>query len=518
VDEPERPRGARGRRWRLGLLVLIVSTPVAILLAEFGLRTVLFSANPSLRSLGSRVRSEQFYCDIRSDDDFWKLRYLFLAPGVEEPFYPYHPELGWVGMGIDVETLDHRDEKKVGERRPVLLFGDSFAHCVTDVGTCWQDLLERSELSEEYRLLNYGVRGYGFDQSVLLMERVLPRFEGQKPVVVMSVLVDDDLDRSALGLRDWPKPRFSLSANGGLELGGVVPKGVGGYVKEHPLRFHSYLWRYLLWNTSLLPSGIRAALRGERERDAATRELNRRLVERAVRHLELRGVEYFFLLFHSMASAPSPERAWQEPFMLEELQNLGAPILWTRPLLSAAALASDCGPGCYYIPTGADSDHLNAAGNRVAFEAIERGLAGFHDDPAALRAACVDHLDLRGAETRIRFDRAGFGTDARKTEDRLLMRLGFSGKGSATYLLGGRADRFTARLSLLRIPGRGEGPIRALLEIGGDDRELLSQPIEEGVELEVDVDLSGFDKLHVVASNSQTSLPVVVVLNAPRIE
>src|SRR5205085_7133999 len=90
---------------------------------------------------------------------------------------------------------------------PVLLFGDSYAQCATPPEQCFQSLLEQSELTHEFALLNYGVGGFGLDQMYLLLRHVLPRFREQKPFVVVAIMIDDDFTRSLLAMRDWPKSR-----------------------------------------------------------------------------------------------------------------------------------------------------------------------------------------------------------------------------------------------------------------------------------------------------------------------
>ena len=509
------------RRWwprRSRVVLLLALLAGALLLAEIGLRQVIFSQTPSVRSLAWRVRSEGNFTDELVDDDFWKLRWLFRPAGQEQAYYPHHEVLGWTSGAFDPETFEHRDEGKLRGRRPVLLFGDSFAHCVTEFGTCWQDLLERSPLSDRFRLLNYGVRGYGFDQSVLLMSSVLARFAGQEPVVILSVMVDDDLDRSALTLRDWPKPHFSLTEDGGLKLDGPVPEGMDEVVSRNPPAIRSYLWRYLIWGSSWVPDTLAEPFRGRSARVAATQELNRRLIDRATGELEASGVDGFFLLFHAARFAPEKEHAWQERFMIEELAARGAPMKLTRPLLSAAAWAADRTLESYYIPLGNDADHLNVGGNQVTFEAIERGLQGVFDDPAELRLACADSVTLKGPLNRLLFYRAGVGETPRPPENQLVFRLKTAGRVGSSYRLEGRAKRFTGRLRVLPIPGRDERQAQASFAVGADGRQVLVRPIVEGEEAAIDVDLTGVEMLHLAATNEEQGVPVVVSLQSPRVD
>ena len=86
---------------------------------------------------------------------------------------------------------------QIRDRRPFLLFGDSFSACVDDV-LCFEDLLENTQFNSEYVILNYGVGGYGLDQIWMLMDKVLPLYP--HAIVVIGIM-SDDIDRAHLRMR-----------------------------------------------------------------------------------------------------------------------------------------------------------------------------------------------------------------------------------------------------------------------------------------------------------------------------
>lgn len=99
------------------------------------------------------------------------------------------------------EDLRHQDAGNIGRRRPVLLFGDSFAAGVGDAES-FQNILNHDEaFSRDYYLLNYGVSGYGVDQIYLMLQHTLPLY--QRTIVIFS-LMTFDLDRSILTFREAP--------------------------------------------------------------------------------------------------------------------------------------------------------------------------------------------------------------------------------------------------------------------------------------------------------------------------
>ena len=118
----------------------------------------------------------------------------------------FDSRLGWVSRGV-LDDYDHERRAELAGRRPVLLFGDSFAACVTEPVDCWQGWFARSERRDDEMLLNYGAGGYGLDQIALLAQSALDRWHAERPRILIGILVDDDIDRAptvAAGLAEAP--------------------------------------------------------------------------------------------------------------------------------------------------------------------------------------------------------------------------------------------------------------------------------------------------------------------------
>jgi len=362
----------RRRRWR-ALLAVGLGLAGAGLAAEFGLRFLLFSATARDLGLGWRARHAGLYTPREAGEEYWKLRARLAGEEAARPSRWFDERFGWLRAGIDPATLAHEDEGELRGRRPVLLFGDSYAECVG--GDYWGARLEQDELGARYRLLNYGVGGYGIGQILLLLEATLERFADQDPVVVVGILVDDDLDRGDLGLRGHPKPRFVVR-DGALELLPIEQRDAQSYLAAHPLEIRSFAWRWLLFGSGLVPRS--AALRWIGEEDHVDRknELGRLLLTRLRDGLEARGHLAFVWLFHARRSLEAPELGWQETFLRGALGELGLPWVSSRPVLRAFLEESGRPIDELFLDSGPGVNHYTPQANEVVFEALRAGLEG----------------------------------------------------------------------------------------------------------------------------------------------
>jgi hypothetical protein len=362
---------ARAGRWKRRLLVaLAIGLPLALVAVELGLRYVLFAAPPA-SALAQRLRRAELYAADPSPEH-WKLVTRFdPKPRAGRPHPLFDAELGWRSAEIDPVTRAHAHEARLGARRPVLLYGDSFAQCVERAESCWQELLDASELGARFGLLNHGVGGYGLDQMYLLYQETIERFADRDPVVVVGILVDDDLDRCALALRNHVKPRFVLRA-GELVLEPVTETDARSHVAAHPVGIASYALRLLI---GPVPSESERA-----DRAAATAELCTALLAAWKADLERRGLEHFFVLFHGRGALSSgAPHGWQEPLLHATFERLGIPFVSSRPRLTADADATGRSIDDYYFTDAPGLNHLDDEGNRVVFEAFRQGLLGAFD-------------------------------------------------------------------------------------------------------------------------------------------
>lgn len=353
-----------------------IGLAVALLGLEIGLRFLLFSDSALARRLGGSWRKAEWYADPRSEDAYWKLQYLFLDPARRSPVPGPDPSCGWMA-DLRPGTYDPPVAPDLRGRRPVLLYGDSYAHCTTAPSHCFPELLEQSDLGDRYAMVNLGVGGYGLDQILLLLRATIDRWKELDPIVVVSFFVDDDFHRDTLTFRSWPKRRFALE-DGKLALSGPPLLPPDEFLAEHPVGIASYLGRMLVFRSGFLPPSLRARLRRPFDRREEQIELGRRILEEIHGELAARKLTHFFLLFHGWDSLqPNPTTAWADELAVDTATKLAVPWIGTRAYLLAAvggdvALA---GERLFEVRNGQYA-HYDDVGNWVAFQALRSGIEG----------------------------------------------------------------------------------------------------------------------------------------------
>jgi hypothetical protein len=487
----------RRRLWPRRALLLLLSALAGCALAEGGLRLLLFGDVPALASLARALRQPRLYADMRRDDLYWKLQRIWTPPAERPAFGELAPATGWTSAAIDRRTLLHADEAALGERRPVLLYGDSFAECVTPPEFTWQGLLERAPEGRTHALLNFGTSGFGMDQALTLLEATLPRFAARHPLVVFAVFLDEGPDRALLGFRGMPKPRCEL-VDGQLVFHPLEETDAQSWWEQHPPGVASYLWR-MLWRR-VGPAG-----------DEQVMEIARAILARLHRELEAQGIEHFVLGFHSRAMLENPgELLWREQSIRAACAALGLRYLSARPYLLAAVDGQSERVGqSLFVTQGPDKGHYGARGNAAVFEAFLQALHGRYapEDTSGVKAALLRlGLDPRAEQQR---ELLALGAPATLTfhghgPARCLREVGLP-DGSGTRMLGLRPElelparlawklerptRFVASLSALRSEDADESPesVRLRLQVDGQDvRTLELRPGEPAQALELEL-------------------------------
>lgn len=352
------------------LLFLIFSSALTIIL-ELYIRHATFNSN----SFGHGVFGNPMcYGDFFSDDDYWKLRYI-LGDKYNPPDNP-HPILGWVG-DFEPNTYIHNNASNIGDRSVVLLYGDSFAECSTDI--CFEDILNSdSALSQNYFFLNYGVSGYGTDQIKILYDNSIGHYD--QSIVIFSFLTND-LDRSILSYRIGQKPFFE-PVKGKLELKGFpIRKTSDEFLRENPISIRSYLWNFIIYS-SLFPEPFGSWLRGDQKKIDRKIEVNELILRSVIDNLEERGIPYFFIVFH----ANWPDKilgsdSWRDNFVRDFLEENNIPYIWTKGLIIQNMEETGLSIEEYFLSgDGHYSDYTNEL---VANEIKRRMLENDYNNPRA---------------------------------------------------------------------------------------------------------------------------------------
>ncbi|MBN9088870.1 MAG: hypothetical protein J0J01_18340 [Reyranella sp.] len=128
---------------------------------------------------------------------------------IDDPLLGYEPRPGYTAAGV---TFDGEGFRLTGEARPgpaLLAVGDSYTYGdeVSD-GETWPAHLQRLGGA---RVLNAGVSGYGFDQSVLRAEKVAA---GRALSAIVVGFIADDIRRTEMS-RLWGanKPYFDIAGD-----------------------------------------------------------------------------------------------------------------------------------------------------------------------------------------------------------------------------------------------------------------------------------------------------------------
>ena len=371
--------GPRRRRWSRAALALLIGLGIGPFLAEGVFRFLLFSDSGLARRFSTELRDPALYCDGGSDSDYFKLRRRWTAPEERDSFVNTDPVLGWLKSDIRGPDYSHVAERWIGERRPILMFGDSFVACVTPRRDCWEGLISRSPLNRDLAVVNYGTCAFGLDQSFLLMRESIDRWVERAPLVILGIFIEEDLDRCLLDSRGCPKPICSV-VNGELAVDYPGEFELDEWAEEHPPRIRSYVLRYLVRTTPWLPQSW-APVRGEApvliERK---KEISRAILEATREELVSRRLEYFVVLFHSPRTLQGKwGGAWRVTFLEETLDTLGMPWVSSKRALLEDHEETGRGPADYFITTPEDEGHYTAAGQEAVLPAILRGLRGEYD-------------------------------------------------------------------------------------------------------------------------------------------
>ncbi len=347
---------------RLAILITVfISVLTGMIIAEIIIRVNLFGYINIL----PKLRNPSLYADWL-DEDYWKLEALTNDKYIP-PANP-HSLLGWTG-NFDSLSLLHNDSNSAGERKAVLLYGDSFAAAVTE--NKFQDILNAdAEFSQDHYLLNYGVNGYGLGQIYLLLKNTIHLYDD--PVIILSFMTLDT-DRSLMSFRSGQKPFFHNRNDSVVQGDITVEIEALKFLDENPPVINSYALSFLMRNKHLSP--FFKIFSGDENRKKEIIKVNKYLINQIVTELRKKKLKFLFVLFHpfrdmeSDSTIFSKKPDWRTEFAIDEFKTLGAPYISARDIIQKDALLKGKNErNQYFLPS---DGHPNEIYNRLVAEKIK---------------------------------------------------------------------------------------------------------------------------------------------------
>lgn len=346
-----RPAAPR-RDWLRNAGLVVASLLVSLVLIEFGARAI---------SWGYLFAYPNFVLTARTT----------LAEG-DRGRYRHDPQLGHVpraGHASPGTTIEEDGLRRTGASLPgppILAVGDSFTYGdeVEDAQT-WPAQLQALT---GRRVLNGGVSGYGFDQSVLRAEQLAPKV---RPAAIVVGFIADDIRRTEMR-RLWSadKPYFVL------EDGALVPRGVPVPERTDPAKTlsaaqwllgYSYAFDLLLRPLDLLHDWYGDHKRALPAGSGPT--IACRLATRLAALQEKSGAPVIVLAEYDPV-------VWDSPTFAAEQRRLTGDLLGCasraglQTIDSFDALAANGAPRKLYVTW-----HMNEAGNRLVAGLVAARLA-----------------------------------------------------------------------------------------------------------------------------------------------
>jgi hypothetical protein len=358
------------KSYLINFTLLIISLVISFIIAEIGLRFILFSNIPFLTDLSivTELRQPQRYADALSEEEFAKLSCRLSKEECGQN--KVHPLLGWT-HNFSPDNYLHDKKEFIGTRRPVLLYGDSFAYCMGKQ-TCFQDILNTDkEFSKDHYLLNYGVTAYGLDQIYLLFHKSVDHYDN--PFVVFSFFTKD-IDRSIVSFFSGQKPRFRVE-NNMLKFEKPLMIEPDTFYSKNPPQIKSYLYRLILHTraSNYLPRNLVSFLKKDNYYRQKKIKLNEKIILEVVKELRAKELDYVFLIFHHGGNLLNDD--WRDSFLKHILDENKVPYIWSKELIVQNSKINNIPINDFFIPDG----HPATVYNRVIAKEIKKYLITGYD-------------------------------------------------------------------------------------------------------------------------------------------
>ena len=353
--------------WRGGLALASVALVLTVFGVELALRLVPALVPETWRDLPA-LRERPRVDDLFVYDEELGFK---LSPSLDDVVHePTHKDvrfsistrsLGFRGVGF-------RDDGLTPGERPVVVVGDSFTFCWTEMEDCWVELLESTG---ERDFVNLGAPGLGGAQEALMLERYGLALDPQ--LVIWSFFANDLHDNVRVGPAvrvdrwTWLERRSAL-------FGALRRRTPGLRQQAQPSAepaFDDGVVRTTLYPEAAISSwvtGPALATGWQVQRSALTRAQALSVATGAplvVVLMPFRELVYFDHYSEFAASLGAQDLARPYQLMRELCDELGVPVLDLNEVI-----ARDPGRQVFYELDA----HLNAEGNRVVANEIRRFL------------------------------------------------------------------------------------------------------------------------------------------------
>ena len=309
---------------RLNLILLFQVGLVAVLL-EAAIRTgIAYDVKP--------VSTLTNYVNPNCGEDYYRLSTSSAdasQPGASSR-NTYDRELGWKPTPKPGNPKGLPWPRVMDERPKAWFFGDSF---IAGVVAPEDSIPAQFEAARpERQALNYGVDGFGLDQTWLRYKRESATIPAGSPVFIG--ILSHDLDRSALSYFYAPKPVFQRMADGYRLSSPPAEKDIPATLATKPAPLWSYAFAMLRSVAELVATGFD---RSEVTCNATEkRAVNAYLMDAIIAEANKRGHVIRWILFDSFAAFYKPAN-WRYDFMKAALSQRGQIYLDTLNVLWCAA-------------------------------------------------------------------------------------------------------------------------------------------------------------------------------------
>jgi hypothetical protein len=365
----------RYKKILIKIAVVSVTLIVSFIVAEICFRIVLFSDISIFKNnaLVQKQKNSMCYADPNSQDDYWLLQYHLIGEReCEGNKDKAHPLLGWTGWKklISEDNLIHKNFNSIGNRRPVLLYGDSVTTCVGSQ-TCFEHILDSDEeFSKGHYLLNYGVGGYGLDQIYLLLKNSINHYKN--PFVVIGISAYD-MDRSILSVRQGQKPFFRVE-NGTLKLDDQpILSDPNEFYSTRKPQIKSYLYRRIIRSLFVkkhFPEKLVSFLKRDDYYKRKKIKVNEKIILEIIKEIKDRKLDHLFIFFLKCDPQKDCNEKidWKTTFERNLLEENTMSYISTRGIIKQKSEGTNLTVDDFYLH---NDSHPNMYLNKLVAEEIK---------------------------------------------------------------------------------------------------------------------------------------------------